>query len=517
MFTLGSLARQLLQRAGYLTLRPPHGVAEDLPTYLRRIRRETKGPLHVVCVDDDTGVQSQLLREFRPEEVWFCSPLELLRQSTPPAPPPGGAQALIISLCLPWADSPAATALWDRPWSAVCLRAQLGSYWRGEVDLAPWLERLEAKAFDLDDVLTRPSLSPLQSPADSVVLAARPRGRHPGPTGPASRRARVTEATTFLSTPIISAAGAQLLTGRGSFGFRAGVFNPGALLEHGKIRLLARGENTFWHQQKADESTYFDAVQPCSLTLDAAAGLLPANPCTWGHVPSLSRWRAEDFRLFRFRNEIFSNHSLISRTDAYAVPASPVVVEDLRCQVAFSRVNFPTAQLDFTGCPEVDSPTRPIEKNWAVMSHGDRLMLIYAVEPFHLLELEDWSQLRFRTLGRTAVSFPFSCPGQTLRNSLNPIDYDEKHWLHVVHRVYPGKQYCFWALLIDKERLQPTFALPRPLARGGQPFPASVLYLCSATATQEAIRFFFGVNDAGCGTAEVPRRTLDAQWRRLGH
>jgi hypothetical protein len=413
------------------------------------------------------------------------------------------------------ADSPAATALWDRPWRAVCLRAQLGSYWRSEVDLVPWLELLEAKGFDLDDVLSRPSLSPLQSPADSVILATRPRGRPPGPTGPANRRARVTEATTFLSTPVISAAGAQLLTGRGSFGFRAGVFNPGALLEQGEIRLLARGENTFWHQQKADESTYFDALQPCSLTLDAAAGLLPARPCTWGQVPPLPRWRAEDFRLFRYRDETFSNHSLISGKDAATGSARPVALEDLRCQVAFSRVNFTTAQLAFAGCPAVDLPTHLIEKNWAVMSHADRLFLIYAADPFHLLELEDWRQLRFRTLGRTAISFPFSSPGQPLRNSLNPIDYDEKHWLHVVHRVYPGKQYCFWALLIDKERLRPAFALGRPLARGGQPFPASVLYLCSAVATPEAIRFFFGVNDAGCGTAEVPRRTLDAQWRRL--
>jgi hypothetical protein len=202
-------------------------------------------------------------------------------------------------------------------------------------------------------------------------------------------------------------------------------------------------------------------------------------------------------------------------SSAGAVPGRTVAVEQLRCQVAFSRVDFPRAQLAFAGCPELDAPAQFIEKNWAVMSRGDRLFLLYTAEPFHLLELEDWARLRFRTVERAAIRFPFSCPRQSLRNSLNPVDYDEQHWLHVVHRVYPGKQYCFWALLIDKARLRPVFALPRPLARGGQPFPASILYLCSAVAGTNSIRFFFGVNDSGSGTAEVLRSDLDAQWRRL--
>jgi hypothetical protein len=515
MSKLGSLARRLLHRAGYLALRPPHGVSEELPTYLRGIERETSGPLHVVCVDDDTGVQSQLLREFSVEKVWFCSPLELHRQPSPPPPPPHGTQVLILGLFPRPADSSAVTALWTRTWSAILLRVQLGSCWRGEMDLTPWLEQLEQRGFTLEDVVSPPPLSPVQGAAHSVLLAARPRESRRASARATLGLARAAEAATFLTPPVIPSASARILTGRGSGGFRAGLFNPGAIVENGQIELLARGEDTFWRQQQADEPTYFNAVQPCGLKWDPAAGLSPPRPFSWKTPPRLTNWRAEDFRLFRYRDEVYSNHSLLSRCGAPAVTGRPVDLERVRCRVAFSRVDFRSLHLAFQGYPELDVPNRLIEKNWAVMTHGDRLFLSYSAEPFHLLELEDWDRLRFRTVTRTDPRFPFSCPGTTLRNSLNPIDYDERHWLHVVHRVYPGKQYCFWALLIDKARRRPAFALARPLARGGEPLPASILYLCSAIATGEVVRFFFGVNDAGLGVAEVPRPLLDSHWQRL--
>jgi hypothetical protein len=513
MFRLGSLARRLLHRAGYLTLRPPHGVSDDLPTYLRRLQRENAGPLNVVCVDDDTGVQSDLLRNFSLPEVWFCSPLELHRQPPPPPFSSGATSILILGLFPNLPDSAAAAALWGRPWNAVLLRAQLGSFWRGETDLSPWIGHLNTHGFTLTDVLARPSLSPLQSPADSILLAARPHGSQTAPS--AQALGRVAEVNAFLSIPLLPANADQILTGRGSSGFSAGIFNPGAVGKDGRIQLLARAESAFWRQQKEDEAIYFSTGHPCALEWDAFTGLSPARPCRWAPPPALPAWRAEDFRLFRFRGQTFSNHSLISRAGPEAVPGRALNLAQQRCRIAFSRVDFPAAELAFVGHAAVDVPTGSIEKNWAVIPHGDRLFLLYAAEPFHLLELQDWNQLRFRTKIRQPVRFPFSSPHQALRNSLNPVDYDENHWLHVVHRVYPGKQYCFWAILIDKQRLQPAFALARPLARSGHPFPASVLYLCSAVATPTAMRFFFGVNDAGLGTVEVSRRTLDAQWQRL--
>jgi|LauGreDrversion4_2_1035121.scaffolds.fasta_scaffold114703_2 hypothetical protein len=514
MSTLRSLARRILRQAGYMILRPPLGVPEGLPSYLRRLEQAGSGPLHVTCVDDDTSIQSQLLRTLPPAQVWFCSPLELHRESLPTAPH-GGRRALILGLFPAISPETAADDLIGGDWDALLLRAQLGSFWRHEADLASWIERLDRHGFELEDVISPPSLSPVQSPADSIVIAARRRGPHQSETSAGVGRERIMEAATFLSTPVIDSVFARTLTGRRSFGFSAGIFNPGAIIEDGNLRLLARGETTFWRQQQADETTYFSAVQPCNLSWDPVAGLSSPRSCTWSQAPTLPSWRAEDFRLFRYRAETFTNHSLISRAGGAAVPGRSVEVEKLRCRVALSRVDFRSSQLAFAGFPELDIPHCAIEKNWAVLTWDDRLFLAYAAEPFHLLELADWKRLRFRTVTRSAIRFPFSCPGQVLRNSINPVDYDEDHWLHVVHRVYPGKQYCFWAILINKARLQPAYALSRPLARGGQPFPASVLYLCSAIANPDSIRFFFGVNDAGLGTAEVPRRKLDEQWRRL--
>ena len=38
------------------------------------------------------------------------------------------------------------------------------------------------------------------------------------------------------------------------------------------------------------------------------------------------------------------------------------------------------------------------------------------------------------------INFPFDGDGLFLRNSINSVDYDDDHWLHIVHKSYQEKK-----------------------------------------------------------------------------
>ena len=143
---------------------------------------------------------------------------------------------------------------------------------------------------------------------------------------------------------------------------------------------------------------------------------------------------------------------------------------------------------------------------------GDRLLLLYSVAPYVLLSCSNWPGLDFTTIMEAEVQLPFGGDGLAIRNSVNPVDYDGRHWLHIVHKVYPGKQYAFWALLIDKQTLQPVRATVRPLVRGWHSYSASIIYTCSVLVDSDHVRLFSGLDDSSACVATIPRRRLDAEW-----
>jgi hypothetical protein len=103
----------------------------------------------------------------------------------------------------------------------------------------------------------------------------------------------------------------------------------------------------------------------------------------------------------------------------------------------------------------------------------------------------------------------------SIRNSVNPVDYDEHHLLHLVHRVYPNKQYSFWAVLIDKATLRPVKISSRPFARGWHSSSATIIYVSSLIVTAENVLAFAGLDDASTAIASIPRPRLDADWRPI--
>jgi hypothetical protein len=223
----------------------------------------------------------------------------------------------------------------------------------------------------------------------------------------------------------------------------------------------------------------------------------------------------EDFRLFRYRDRIFANHSILTLPEKAIATRRPVRLANLRTRVGISELDTRRGTLTFLGSPTIDRPLAAMEKNWAMLAHSDRLFLIYSFHPYRVYCTHDEPNGAFAPFLETELPLPFAT-SRAFRNSINPIDYDAGHFLHVVHQVHRGRDYVFWAVLIDKETLLPTHISLRPLARASQSTSCSLLYLCSAIAEPAQVVFFAGLNDSSTGCWRIARSSLDAAWQPFG-
>lgn len=515
MPSIKGLLRSWLKRRGYLLTRIERENAQSLPEFLSQRRNSDGAPESAVCLDNDTATQNDFLRVFPADRVTFACPLSILgvtpADKTVDVPPaPTGIFLVEADLETFSVGSLLAGIPWLGHAADIILRVRLGAFWHSELDLRQIVVALEEAHFDFVDVVGEPGPNHLQAPAGSVFLAFR-RGSRPLPPAEGARY-RVTEALTYLSRPIAVRGDFQLLAGRGSFGFAAGVFNPGAFISDGKTRLLARADRTPWAIQKTAAPLYFASTQPVLLTLREDHSVSHSVAVSQEGMPDPPRHRHEDFRVFEYRGSIYTNHSVTSYVERDPTRSEPLRLDDMQTRVGLSCLDPVKGRLTWKGFPKIDRALARIEKNWAIFTDGDRVFLLYSFAPFILLSARGDDVLEFTTILEAKVEAPCAADGAVLRNSINPVLYDDRHWLHVVHRVFPDKQYAFWAVLIDRTTLLPTKVSGRPLARGWHSYPASILYLCSALAGPHDVRFFSGLDDSATAVATVPRTRLDAEW-----
>jgi len=401
------------------------------------------------------------------------------------------------------------------PWlikaDAYLLRVRLGSFLTDELDLAQLSTRLQRIGLQLADVLGFPRYSLLQASTEWVVLACQ-RNSEDTPSTPSSQF-RINEALTYLSSPVVNRQDFKLLAGRGSFGFTAGIFNPGAIVEKGRIYLLPRADTTPWALQKNNESLFLASPKPLLFELGNDQRIVECKEVASAGLPNAGTCRAEDFRLFRFLGQVFSNHSIISPDKPRSISTRKVVMDNIQTRVGISEVDLVNPQLTWRGFPSVDRRLAQTEKNWAFFSNKGRLFLLYSFEPYVLLAADNWPALSFSTIIESQLTLSIARDGLPLRNSINPVEYDSEHWFHVVHKVYPGKQYTFWGILIDKSTLRPVQMTVRPLICSWKSCSASIVYTCSVIADPDLIHFFSGLDDSATAVASISRNRLDSEWR----
>jgi hypothetical protein len=512
---LGTFLRRLLARRGYVVTRVEPEVPPSVSTYLRKMRMRTTPPTSVVCFDNEVSIQAEILEVFPEDRVSFSCPLFMSKngaaaQGSILPTVPSERFAVVVDI-----ETHSIELLFEklprlREAEILLLRARLGSFWAGEIDLCLLANQIQSFGWQLADVIGLSRLPAAQAPSGRVILACERCADAPQQSW--QSRYREVESLSFLSAPIAQRNDFQLLAGRGSFGYDGGVFNPGAIVENERTYLISNADRTPWALQKVDECRFFASTHPLLLELDHAHCIAGATELDLVDLPSRSTKRIGDFRLFKFGGTVFSNHFVISNTTRDTAEHRPLRLEDMQTRIGISRLDFTGARFHWCGFPTLDRSVARAEKNWAMFANGGRVLLLYSFAPYVLLACEEWPSLKFTTVLDARFVLPFDGDGLMLRNSINPVEYDDEHWLHVVHKVYPSKQYSFWAVLLCKRTLQPVRATARPLVCGWRSYSSSIIYTCSVIAGPRDILLFSGLDDSATAFARIPRSRLDAEW-----
>jgi predicted GH43/DUF377 family glycosyl hydrolase len=509
MRLIGDPMRRLVTRLGY-EVRRTGLPALDLERCLRN-RLAALGSIPTIHVfDDDSRIQREIFHLFGPDRARFH------RWDVPTDAAPGGGPFWVelgAERCEP--DVFFGREPWARDADLFLVRCTLGPTASGACSFSAILGGAEEAGFRLEDASVFIQPIPFNAANNRVVLLFSKKSTLEQPEERSLRLKRIDAAKAFLAAPLADSSRFQWLAHRGSYGYEAGVFNPGAIADEAGTLILARAEHTPWAAQELDEKNHMTSWRLFLLRLDSGLKIVSHGEAAFRGPFENGNFRVEDFRLFRFEGQCLCSHSLVSLPDGRAAETSALRLERLDTRIALSRLDPAQKELVFLGFPSLDLPTRKTEKNWAMMAGGEELSIIYSMAPYRVLRATAWPKLEFKTALTCALRLPFGEAGPPLRNSINPIPYDDRHFLHIVHKAYPSKQYVFWALLIDKRDLRPVYVSRSPLLRAGASVAASIVYVCSAVAEPDRICLFGGINDCGAGVWPVSREALDRNWQTL--
>jgi predicted GH43/DUF377 family glycosyl hydrolase len=295
-----------------------------------------------------------------------------------------------------------------------------------------------------------------------------------------------------------------------------GVFNPGALDLGGEVVLLARGEQKPVDPDRLVPANLLHDTHPVLIRLMESMAIRETVVGPSGARGKPEQCRLEDFRLVSYRDQVLTNHAVVL-TGGLDARAGAVDWTTVRTVQGLSRVDLQTGALDHLGEVAVDFRTQPREKNWVYFTRGDELFAMYSFRPFRMLRLVDFDSLRFATFRVSSLSVPGWLRTVPVRNSVNPVTYDDDHLIGAVHAKLSTTGFVFWPILIDRRTLLPTWVLKRPLVAVRPDADASnIVYVSSIVARSGEIVLFVGIGDRAVGCARVLRSDLDRSWSSLG-
>lgn len=290
---------------------------------------------------------------------------------------------------------------------------------------------------------------------------------------------------------------------------RGGVFNPGGLEIDGRLHLLCRAE--------ASDATWTGAFREtraaafwCELDDDLTLRDFVALS---HHVES--EQRPEDWRLFQHDGRIYTNHSVYSWDD-----------DQMGCHVAVSEVDLERGHIGRGQTFTTSLPPRTQEKNWAMFSHRGRLLCIYSIDPYIVLEVDIETGNTEVAVSGGAFEFAVGYrSGHGLFNSTNPIVWDDDHYLTFFHTYMRSsvprdrnRLYLQYAMLFDRETLLPAAVTPEPVVTGGgeEGIHPGVHYTMSLARHGDDLCAFYGEGDTHTGLLVIDRNKLDQALQPAG-
>lgn len=287
------------------------------------------------------------------------------------------------------------------------------------------------------------------------------------------------------------------IAGPGMLSFKGGMFNPGALLTEQGILLVAKAQHIPWFKAKGNKRELFLKGNPVTFLLDQnTLKMVEKNIITdiVGFPQDLD-YAIEDFRMFKWKEQSLVNHSFVikGKVGDYINQTS----------VKSSLSLLSNQKLTWLGFPTLDFSTQNIEKNWVYKEDDQKLLLFYSLNPYHILFLENDTELRFKTLINQQFENKLKNPGSfgtMVSFSCNPIDFDDQYWLLIVHQIdnkISGRCYYHWAVLIDKKTLLPVKITKNYIfsGMGARGRDTGFRYISSILKVEDEILFFAGEGD----------------------
>jgi predicted GH43/DUF377 family glycosyl hydrolase len=290
----------------------------------------------------------------------------------------------------------------------------------------------------------------------------------------------------------------KIIAKPGTLSFGA-LFNPGALVVDDHILLLANAQKIPWFKTRGKNRKFYLEGQPVQFLLDKKSLNTVQEEIITNITgfPSENNWAIEDMRLFTWKGQKMINHSFITKGKVGEF------VNQTSVASAVSILDEKEKKFSFHAFPKLDFPVQNIEKNWVYRETDNKLILFYSVNPYKVLILEDEKQFKFRSIINQDFYWQLKNPGgfgTMVSFSTNPIEFDELHWLIIVHQIknrISGRCYYHWAVLIDKSTFLPVKITSKPIfsgmgARGRTP---GIRYISSILKVNNEILFFAGEGD----------------------
>ncbi len=313
----------------------------------------------------------------------------------------------------------------------------------------------------------------------------------------------------FFTPSLIDTDQTKCFSGPGCMKFNGGVFNPGALLSDGGILVVAKGQHVHWRKALPND---FARGDPLLFHMNYNGDLLSTHKVTIiDTLTEIDPRQFEDFRLFKFKNGIYSNHTLLCLREDGGYD---------NCLHMISALDAESRTLTLLGQVLVDFTLNNKEKNWGFFEHQNELFVLYSFSPFVLLRATNWPALQFNTVVKQERNFVFSRPAilhsEHIAISTNPISYNDQHYLVVIHSSTMVARYVrlyfHWAVLIDKKSLLPVKITSCPLIKGGKckgEMPG-VIFVMAAMLIDNDLVLFSGEGDSFCSSVKIARCRLDA-------
>ncbi|MCY6380221.1 hypothetical protein [Hoeflea prorocentri] len=282
----------------------------------------------------------------------------------------------------------------------------------------------------------------------------------------------------------------------------SGAFNPASILIDGDIHLLCRAEADGQNWVYGQLFETWSAPILCTMGKDLS--LQRHQTLTYERVEGA---RPEDWRLLHHEGKIYTNHCVYLETSTHNFCSAALSELDVDRQRIFNQVIL-----------RPPFHRRLNEKNWVMFSHEGRLLCLYSVDPYLLLEV-DPAQGDCKTvvaLDAGEFSFGKQSAGPVF-NSTNPVVWDADHYVTFIHQRFDSvnlddrnRLYLQFGMLIDRKTLLPVSIVAEPLITGGMAAGRhkGVHYTMSLMVAEDVLYAFYGEGDTHTGVVEFDKAAL---------